>query len=216
VELADMSILTQEQVVRDGDVGAAEVYSLSEEVEGFTAADIARAFVDPNRAEDDRGQDGVVKTHTCWNEPIYRSPLGEELVGQLLATYYHPYHARLTASSKPPIVLGIDCHTMAAHGPPVGPDPDQERPWVCLSSGDGTCQRKWMDALTRSFDRAFDRAPAINEPFSGGYITRTHAAEMPWVQLELSRAPFMSLREKRECVLRALRDWCKWLDTHGT
>ena len=43
--------------------------------------------------------------------------------------------------------------------------------------------------------------------FQGGYITRTHAAEMFWVQLELSRGPFLSNREKREGVLAALAEW---------
>ncbi len=211
-EVADLCILTREQIVADGDVGAAQIYSIAEEVAVFITTDVARAFVDLNRAEDDRRQDGVVKTHTCWNEPVYRSPLDEELVERLLATYYRPYHARLTASSAPPIRLGVDCHTMAAIGPPVGPDPDQERPWVCLSNAHGTCPPEWLDALADCFHRAFGRAPAINEPFTGGYITRTHAVEMPWVQLELSRGPFMALKQKRECVLTALSDWCKWLD----
>ena len=34
----------------------------------------------------------------------------------------------------------------------------------------------------------------------GGYITRTHAAEMPWIQIELSRSPFLSDGEKRRRV----------------
>ena len=44
----------------------------------------------------------------------------------------------------------------------------------------------------------------INDPFRGGFITRSHAAEMPWVQLEMSRAPFASNAEKRQRMLRAL------------
>lgn len=214
-EVAERSILTPEQIAKDGDVGAADIYAIADEVVAFVAADIARVFVDLNRAEDDRGQDGVVKTHTCWNEPVYRSPLGEEVVERLLGRYYRPYHGRLTVLAASSARLGVDCHTMAAHGPPVGPDPGQERPWVCLSNGDGTCPPEWMDALAGCLARAFGREPSINRPFKGGYITRTHAAEMPWIQLELSRAPFMSSKEKRECVLRALRDWCAWLDTHG-
>jgi formiminoglutamase len=211
-EVAERSILTAEQIAKDGDVGAADIYAIADEVRAFVAADIARAFVDLNRAEDDRTRDGVIKTHTCWNEPVYSTPLEEELVERLLEQYYLPYHARLTALARASVHLGIDCHTMAAHGPPVGPDPGQERPWVCLSNGDGTCPQEWVDALARCFARAFGREPSINRPFKGGYITRTHAAEMPWVQVELSRAPFMSSQEKRACVLSALNCWCKWLD----
>ena len=212
-EVAGLSILTPEQVVKDGDVGAAEIYSFAEEVEAFVAAEAARAFVDLNRAEDDRTQDGVVKTHTCWNEPVYRSPLDEACVERLLARYYRPYHERLTVLTGSPIRLGVDCHTMAAHGPPVGPDPGEERPWVCLSNAHHTCPGGWMDALARCFACSFGREPSINKPFTGGYITRIHASEMPWVQLELSRAPFMTLTEKRDCVLRGLQSWCHWLES---
>ena len=45
----------------------------------------------------------------------------------------------------------------------------------------------------------------VNEPFRGGFVTRSHAAEMPWVQLELSRAPFTNDAGKRRGVLRALQ-----------
>jgi formiminoglutamase len=210
-ELADRSLLTTTQIAADGDVGAAEIYALADEAGAFVATDIARAFIDLNRAEDDRGRDGVVKTHTCWDEPVYASPLEENLVERLLARYYRPYHERLSALAAPPLRLGVDCHTMAAQGPPVGPDPERERPWICLSNAAGTCPQEWLDSLARCFALAFDSEPSINTPFRGGHITRTHASEMPWVQLELSRAPFLSPEEKRERVLRALGDWCNWL-----
>ncbi|MBL7144710.1 MAG: hypothetical protein ISS76_10795 [Phycisphaerae bacterium] len=37
----------------------------------YITTDIARAIVDMNRAEHDRGQDGIVKTHTCYNAREY-------------------------------------------------------------------------------------------------------------------------------------------------
>jgi hypothetical protein len=40
--------------------------------------------------------------------------------------------------------------------------------------------------------------------FKGGFITRSHAAEIPWVQVELSRGPFMTSSERRRAVLFAL------------
>jgi formiminoglutamase len=207
-EAAPHCVLTPEQIAADGDEQAAEIYAIESQVAAFVTSDVARAIVDLNRAEDDRSKDGVVKTHTCWDVPVYHTFPAEEVIEALLERYHRPYHARLSRLATDEVRLAIDCHTMAAHGPPVGPDPGAERPRVCLSNADGTCPQAWIEALAECFERAFDAPASINEPFTGGYITRRHAAEMPWVQLELSRAPFVPPAAKRECVLAALRDWC--------
>ena len=208
-EVQSLCALTAQEVKEDGDVGAAEIYALEDQVAGFVTSPIARAIVDLNRAEDDRTKDGVVKTHTCWDIPVYLDFPHEDVIAELLNAYYRPYHRRLTQLGESgQFVLAIDCHTMAAFGPPVAPDPGEERPWVCLSNADGTCPEKWIANLRESFAAAFDGKVTINKPFRGGYITRTHAAEMPWVQVELSRAPFMTDQTKRLRVLEALSDWC--------
>ena len=205
--VAPYCILTREQIAEDGDEGAAEIYDIEDEVEAFVTTSVARAIVDLNRAEDDRRKDGVVKTHTCWDVPVYDPFPPEAVVQSLLETYHRPYHARLRElASTSGARLGVDCHTMLAFGPPVSPDPGAERPWVCLSNGDGTCPQEWMDGLRRSFAKLLGGNVRLNDPFRGGYVTRTHAAEMPWVQLELSRAPFLSNAEKRSLVLQAFRD----------
>lgn len=202
--------LTPEQIIDDGDGGAAEIYALESHVEAFVTTDTARAIVDMNRAEDDRRADGVVKTHTCWNVPVYHAAPTSEVVAQLLARYYRPYHERLVAAAGSGVRVGIDCHTMAATGPPIGPDPGVERPWICLSDGNGTtCPRGWVDELARQLETSFDHTVSINKPFAGGYITRRHASEIPWMQLELSRSAFMSNGQKAECVLLALRAFCQ-------
>jgi hypothetical protein len=36
---------------------------------------------------------------------------------------------------------------------------------------------------------------------------RSHANEGPWLQLEFSRAPFLTLEEKSEKLLAALKEW---------
>jgi formiminoglutamase len=198
-------ILTPEQIVADGDEGAAAVYALEEHVEIFVTSDIARAIVDLNRAEDDRRADGVVKTHTCWNEPVYASPPSEETVERLLDRYHRPYHRRLSEAASLRISLAIDCHTMAAVGPPIGPMAGQERPALCLSDVDGTsCPQETFERLRGCLENAFALEVAVNHPFKGGFITRTHSREMPWVQLELSRAPFLPIDEKRRRLLVAL------------
>lgn len=197
--------LSPEEIAADGDEGAAEIYALADEVERFVTTDVARAIVDLNRAPDDRRADGVVKTHTCWNVPVYDPTPSEETFAELLARYYHPYHAELTAAASGGYLLAVDCHTMAAFGPPIAPDPGVQRPHVCLGDVHGqTLPAGWMDRLVACFAEAFGCEIAVNQPFAGGYITRTHGTEMPWVQLELSRGPFATNAEKRERVLDAL------------
>lgn len=208
-----MSIIDASDVIKDGDEQAAEIYHpLQDDVIAFVTTDIARAFVDMNRAPDDFRKDGVVKTHTCWDVPIYRHPPDTDTVTALLERYYHPYHGRLRdAANAGDAMVGVDCHTMAAAGPPVGPDPGAERPWACVSDGDGTCDRGWTEALATILARELGGEVRVNDPFKGGYITRTHAKNMPWLQLELSRGGFASADQKRAAVLSALREWSDWL-----
>lgn len=208
-ELRHLSLLSAGDIAADGDVGAAEAYDFSEKVLSFHASPIARAFVDLNRAEDDMRKDGVVKTHTCWDVPVYKEPLPDSLIDKLLDRYHRPYHARLRRAPSS-VVLGIDCHTMAAKGPPVGPDTGKKRPWVCLSDCGGTsCPAPWVEALRACLDAAFEGGVKMNEPFSGGWITRSHAAQRPFVQLEISREPFDAWAGKRERVFEALTQWCE-------
>ena len=205
VELEPLCILTPEQVAKDGDEGAAEIYDLSSEVSAFVGTDIARAIVDLNRAPDDFRADGVVKTHTCFEEPVYSEPLSSDRVEALLARYYTPYHARLREVA-PRAQIGIDCHTMLAVGPPIGPGAGERRPRICLSNADGTCPEDWFESLGEHLRAEFGEV-SLNDPFRGGYIIRHHAPELPWVQLEMSREPFASLGEKRARVIAALRNW---------
>lgn len=209
-EVASLCALSPAEIEADSDGGAGEIYSFAAEVGGFATTDVARAVVDLNRARDDRRPDGVVKTHTSYEVGTWNRPLSESEIEGLLAAYYVPYHGRLTelglAGRWP---LGVDCHTMAAVGPPVGPDPGRERPWVCLSNAGGTCPTEWIDTLREGFQQQLDGPVRVNDPFRGGFITRSHSAEMPWVQIELSRAPYLPYDAKRRVVLTALRHWAE-------
>ncbi len=202
--------LSPTEISADSDGGSGEIYSLADEVGAFVTTDIARAVVDVNRAPDDRRLDGVVKTHTSYRVSVWDPPLAEAEVEGLLHAYYAPYHAQLTELGLGGRwSLGVDCHTMAAVGPPVGPDPGRERPWVCLSNADGTCPQAWIDTLREGFGRQLDGPVRVNDPFRGGYITRFHSAEMPWLQIELSREPYLPHHAKRQVVLNALEHWAE-------
>lgn len=209
-EVLHLNRLTLDEIAADGDEGAGEIYyPLESRVTHFVTTDIARAFVDQNRPEDDLSKDGVVKSHTCWDVPIYSEPLSHELIATLLYRYHRPYHQRLSAIAGSDLLIGIDCHTMAASGPPVGPDPGQERPQVCIGDGNGACPRRWAELLAKCLGDQFPGEVTINRPFSGGHITRFHGSEMPWVQLELSRGSFANAEQKGAWVLAALTAWVK-------
>ena len=212
-EVAAYCVLTPEQIVADGDEGAAEIYALADRVAAHVTTTVARAVVDLNRAPDDFSRDGAIKTHTCWEEPVWDPRLPAERAAALIDTYWRPYHERLRdLGASGGFLLAVDGHTMAAHGPPVGPDAGAERPAACLSNADGTCPQAWIETLQAALARRLDREVTINRPFRGGYITRTHAAEMPWLQIEFSRAPFASPAAKREAVLGALTELCNTID----
>lgn len=203
-------VLSDAEIRADGDGQAAEIYALQDQARRFLTTDVARAIVDLNRPPDDLGGDGVIKTRTCWGVRVYDPPLPEDMAARLLERYHEPYHRRLTeAAATPGVVAGVDLHTMAAEAPPVASDPGRRRPEVCLSDGGGqTLPAGWMDGLVEAFQDAFGVEPSVNDPFKGGYITRSHGGEMPWVQVELSRGGSMPVWRKRRAVQQALRAWC--------
>jgi formiminoglutamase len=189
------------EIFEDGDAFTPGIYDVAGQVAHVQVARVARAFVDLNRAEDDRppaNTDGVVKTATCFDRPIYDTPLDDALTETLLARYYRPYHAALSeAAHGAQLRLGLDCHSMAAVPPPVAPDADTPRPLFCLSNGEGsTCDNAVLERLAERMARAFTCAPeqvALNRPFKGGYITRRYGRQpLPWIQIEMNRSLYLA------------------------
>ncbi len=205
-ELREFNALTEEEIAADGDVGAAQIYDYADRVRHFVTTPIARAFVDINRAPADVRKDGVVKSHTCWDVPVWTRRPSDELFARVLARHHAPYHARLTALAGDAVVA-VDCHTMAAFGPPVAPDPGQERPLACIGIGEGTCPRPWAEALAKHLRQHLSGRITINDPFRGGYVIREHAREMPWLMLELSRSDEVSNAAKHQAVFAAFEAW---------
>lgn len=202
-EVADRVIITPADLFDDADACTRDIYDVTSEVVHTERADVARAFVDLNRPPDDlppANPDGVVKTATCFDRPIYvpGQELTPALTQSLLESYYHPYHARLEQSaSAPGLLLGLDCHSMAAEPPPVAPDAGTPRPHFCLSNDDGrTASTETMSRLADALAEAFEldrEAIAFNAPFKGGYITRHHGnSPLPWIQVEMNRALYLS------------------------
>lgn len=204
--LKSLTGLSKKQIILDGDLGASEIYNFKTAVKYFIQAEIARTFVDLNRAPHDYSPDGVVKTHTCLMEEIYHRPLSKQEIIKLLERYYYPWHKRLARTSlSNEILFGIDCHTMAETAPPISSEPGKQRPWICLSNHNTTCPCDWLERLAHAFeDHLAPGTVQINNPFKGGYIIQKHSPALNWVQLEISRKAFADNREKKDIVFDVL------------
>ena len=78
-EVKNFFILSKEDVLKDSDEQTEEIYScLKKHVLGHASADVARAVVDLNRAPDDIGGDGVIKTKTCYDMQVYNNFPGKQ------------------------------------------------------------------------------------------------------------------------------------------
>jgi formiminoglutamase len=208
-EVSDLCILSEEDLVKDSDEGASDVYAVSKHVSRFVAAPVARAIVDVNRSPEDRRPDGVVKTETSYRVPIWRSPLSEQQADDLISRYHRPYHQALEQMSTE-VDLAVDCHTMAEIGPPIGPGAGRVRPLICLSDLRGsTLPSGWMEDLAECFAAASGHDVSINDPFEGGFTISTHGRSGTWVQLEFSRSPTWTAEQKREVFLRSIEDFAR-------
>ena len=56
-----------------------------------------------------------------------------------------------------------------------------------------------------------NRAEDVLTPILGGYIIRSHSAKIPWIQIEYSRAPFLSHEHKSNALIEALSEWSREL-----
>lgn len=202
-ELAERVCLSARDRFDDSDPHTVDIYDVGADVLHVVKAEVARAFIDLNRAPDDRppaNPDGVVKSTTCFGQPIYhrgREP-DSRTVHLLLDRYYHPYHRALEeAAQHSSMALGLDCHSMLATPPPIAPDHGAPRPLFCLSNGNGaTCPSALLERMASALAHAFECDPgevSFNRPFTGGYITRRHGNRpLPWMQVELNRSLYLS------------------------
>lgn len=230
-ELAGRVCLSKKEMFDDSDAFTREIYDLGSEVVQVVSSEIARAFIDMNRAPDDRppdNPDGVVKSATCYGHRIYREGAepDDELVAELLERYYCPYHRALgLAATDTRVKLALDCHSMATEAPLIAPDRGGKRPLFCLSNADGlTCPNGLLEDMRCVFAEAFDcelTDVRLNQPFKGGYITRSRGrGEVPWVQVEMNRSLYLDanwfqrdtlevergrLKHLRDCFRAALR-----------
>jgi len=208
-EVADRVIITRKDIFFDGDPHTRRIYDFKDDVAACIEMQTARTIVDLNRAPytaliDD--SNGVIKRITSSGNPVYQEGKYPDntLIRLLMRRYYYPYHTTVSnLLDAKTIELAFDCHSMLPYPPPVYKTPARPRPLVCLSNGGDrlgrpltpgdqvTCPPEWIQGLTASFSEAFpdEGEIAINNPFSGGFITKAHFQQkkIPWIQVEINR-----------------------------
>jgi N-formylglutamate amidohydrolase len=194
--------LSKAEILEDGDAFTAQIYNLADAAHTMVKADVARAIVDLNRAVTDMPPahpDGILKTVTCYHKPVYHQGRFPEptLVDRLIREHYQPYHDRIRAAVKrEDVMLGLDCHSMAAQAPPIETEPGRPRPLICLANAHGqSCPMSRIETLAACFREIFELEPdqvTLNDPFSGGFITRTYGNNpIFWIQIEINRSLYL-------------------------
>lgn len=184
------------------------------------AATVPRAFLDLNRAPDDLDPAliagasrrclnprivaglGVIPRVVAEGRPIMHGKLSLEEAERRIATYWHPYHARLRAlieaqRARFGMAILFDCHSMPRDALNSGLGLGQKRPNIVLGDRFGAACDRWLvDAATAIFTGA-GFVVARNMPFAGGYITQNYgrpAHGVQALQIEVDRALYMDER----------------------
>jgi len=191
-------------ILEDSDAFTHEIYDMGDHAEYVFKSDIARAVIDLNRPIDQfppEFPDGIIKSHTCYGKQIYKRFPYKDKIKALIQSYYEPYHKQIkhALADDPHIELALDCHSMASVGPKYSKDKGKKRPLMCLGNVWGkTCPASVIIQMSECFCCSFGFKSTdiqINKPFSGGYITQTYGmGNIPWIQVEISRALYLSAK----------------------
>lgn len=184
-------------------------------------AEFPRAYIDPNRSEDDlepeiAGPDwstarnpvyalkgiGLIFRTSLDGRPIYERPLSAEEINRRISRYWRPYHQALEdALSYTQQLWGevwhINWHSMRPIGDALSSDPGAIRPDFVLSDLDGTSAEPGLPDLVEHELRAMGYSLARNRPFKGGYITALHGRPDEGrhsIQVEINRSLYLNLK----------------------
>jgi N-formylglutamate deformylase len=185
------------------------IFGFEDRVAAYIDTPVSRMVVDLNRPPlplPPRDPDGIIKVRTIDGRNVYRPGLLPDmhLIHHLLKTHYFPYHQRIDELiDRKPVRIAFDCHSMLPYGSADQKDAGKSRPLICLgNNGDrrgrarkgsiATCSVEWIATLAGAFKEefSFEREVAINNPFSGGFITNAHFWHkgIPWIQIEINRS----------------------------
>jgi N-formylglutamate deformylase len=185
------------------------VFGYKNRVAAYIDSPVSRMVVDLNRPPLPlplRDPDGIIKLKTVDGREVYRPGQVPDMyhIHNLLKEHYFPYHQRIDELiDHKPVRIAFDCHSMLPYGSKDQKDAGKKRPLICLgNNGDlqgkakkgniTTCSDDWITGLAGIFreEFSFEKEVAINNPFSGGFISNAHYWHkgIPWIQIELNRA----------------------------
>lgn len=206
-------LLTDEELRYYSDPLTHVLFGYRDRVEAYIDTPISRMIVDLNRPPLPlplHDPDGIIKTRTIDGGDVYRYGQVPDmhLIHHLLIFHYFPYHQQIDELlDQCQVRIAFDCHSMLPSGSVNQRDAGKVRPLICLgNNGDqrgkerkgtiATCSEEWIRELARIFREVFpkENAVAINNPFSGGFISNAHYWHkgIPWIQIEINRALYES------------------------
>lgn len=151
-----------------------ELFALPTGVATTVAFPVSRLVVDPERFVDDdrepmasRGM-GVVYTRRSDGRALRHAPSLDERA-RLLARFYVPHHAALTAAVEAALgghgsCLVIDAHSFPARALPYEDDQSEDRPEICIGTDPQHTPSRLRGSAVAAFERAGFRV-AVDRPF---------------------------------------------------
>ena len=137
---------------------------------------------------------GVIPSK-CYTEEIFKSKLPNFYISKMLEKYYDPFHKKLSKrinylKSKFGVVYLIDIHST-----PTLSNNNKNFPDVIIGDNFGKSSEENFKNNLINYFKNFDLRLSINNPYSGGYITRKYGEKdknVNVIQLEISKNYYMN------------------------
>ena len=137
---------------------------------------------------------GVIPSK-CYTEEIFKSKLPNFYISKMLEKYYDPFHKKLSnrinyLKSKFGVVYLIDIHST-----PTLSNNNKNFPDVIIGDNFGKSSEENFKNNLISHFKNLDLRLSINNPYSGGYITRKYGEKdknVNVIQLEISKNYYMN------------------------